>query len=139
MTMHNALCLIRVEDSGVTLGDRLRKAREANGWSLNDVADKTGWHFSTIAGWERGVRNPSPDKLAILAKLYKVSADELLGLPSKELINKQSKRSLTPQEQLAEMGVEVWARGHALTQEDVDFIKAYLETKEQQRKGGARK
>lgn len=62
------------------LGDRLRQARETKGWSLVDVAAQTGWHFSTIAGWERGVRKPDPDKLATLARLYDVSADVLLGL-----------------------------------------------------------
>lgn len=60
--------------------------------SLGDVSKCTGWHFTTIAGWERGERQPSPDKLNALADIYKVSTDYLLGRtddpapPSKEKI-----------------------------------------------------
>jgi transcriptional regulator with XRE-family HTH domain len=63
----------------MTLGDRLKQAREANGWSLNDVAPRIKSHFTTISGWERNFRRPNPEKLKELARLYGVTVDWLLG------------------------------------------------------------
>lgn len=114
----------------MTLGDRLRQARETKGWSLVDVAAKTGWHFSTIAGWERGVRKPDPDKLATLARLYDVSADVLLGLT--EDPPPEHHRKLTPDEQLAEMGI--WMRGLGATEDDVRLIKELIERRQELQK-----
>jgi transcriptional regulator with XRE-family HTH domain len=59
-----------------TLGDRLRHAREAKGWSQLYVAKRTG-NFN-ISKYERGSRQPDADTLGMLAKLYEVSLDYLL-------------------------------------------------------------
>lgn len=60
------------------LGTRLRKARVNKGYSLSDVAEKTGWHFTTIAAYERGEKMPPAEKVKILAELYDTTADYLL-------------------------------------------------------------
>lgn len=60
------------------LGERLRAARLRKGYSLADVEKITGWHFTTIAAYERGEKMPPAEKLRILAKLYDTTADYLL-------------------------------------------------------------
>ncbi len=60
-----------------TLGDRLRQAREAKGWSQLYVAKRTG-NFN-ISKYERGSKQPDADTLGMLAKLYEVSLDYLVN------------------------------------------------------------
>lgn len=55
-----------------------RKAREAAGIRPERAATELGVSISTLFNWERGDTSPDADKLRCMAKLYKVSADELL-------------------------------------------------------------
>ena len=66
------------------LGKRLADAREAAKLSQQDVATeivtaKRGRR--TVNDWEAGRATPSLDDLRNLCRLYKISADRLLGLP----------------------------------------------------------
>lgn len=65
-----------------TLGDRLRKAREAAGLSqIRELADRSGIAGNSIGPWELGKRTPSP---ATLAQVVRVLAP-LLGAPEDAL------------------------------------------------------
>lgn len=68
-----------------TLATRLRAAREAINPSITQagVAKLIGRSPSALNLWEVGKNEPSASHLAELAKLYKVSADWLLGVDSK--------------------------------------------------------
>ena len=60
-------------------GEYLRKLREAQRWSLRQVAAKTGVSVSYITQIENGKRNaPGPEILKKLAPVYQVSVRELL-------------------------------------------------------------
>ena len=67
-------------------GKRLRDAREAAGLSRPDVAAHVVPGATrgrqTVYEWEAGIATPSVAQLAELCRLYRVSADVLLGLPT---------------------------------------------------------
>jgi DNA-binding transcriptional regulator YiaG len=55
------------------LGGRIRDARMKLGVSMRDFADTQGIHLSEISEWERGVRVPTPAKMAALAQALGVT------------------------------------------------------------------
>ncbi|HEX6262801.1 MAG TPA: helix-turn-helix domain-containing protein [Actinomycetota bacterium] len=62
-------------------GAALRRAREAVGLTLHEVAERSGGRFkpSTVAGYERGERSISLGRFAQLATVYDRPPDQLLG------------------------------------------------------------
>jgi transcriptional regulator with XRE-family HTH domain len=67
-----------LELAGKTLGERLREAREAKGWSQTYVSQITGIHNINISNYERDFREPDVQTLALLASVYEVSLDYLI-------------------------------------------------------------
>jgi len=61
------------------LGVRIRKAREARGWSQAELAERVQVAATTITRYESGERQPDPPTLRKIADLLDVSADFLLG------------------------------------------------------------
>mgnify|MGYP001943275663 FL=1 len=61
-------------------GVRLRILRKANGWTIDDMADRLNIGRSTYAGYETEHRKPSIETLSELAKIFNVSTDYILGL-----------------------------------------------------------
>jgi transcriptional regulator with XRE-family HTH domain len=59
-----------------TFGDRLRKAREAAGVSVEVIAERTGKSARAVRSWEADDRVPAGGELA-LAEIYA----ELTGVP----------------------------------------------------------
>ena len=62
-----------------TLGDRLRKARERKNLTQVQVKQRTGINNKTLSGYEKNVSEPDLETLKILANLYEVSVDWLIG------------------------------------------------------------
>lgn len=60
------------------LARNVRKARDAKGWSQEDLADASGLHRTYVSGVERAVRNPTIAIVAQLAKALGVTASDLL-------------------------------------------------------------
>ena len=60
------------------LGQRIRAAREARGWSQERLADEAGIDRSYMSGIERGVRNISVLKLSRLAQVLGTKSADLL-------------------------------------------------------------
>ena len=52
------------------LAERLKKLREANGYSLRDLAERIGSSANTIMRWERNESAPSQEFVVKLAELY---------------------------------------------------------------------
>ena len=52
------------------LAYRLKRLREANGYSLRDLAEKIGSSANTIMRWERNESTPSQDFVMKLADIY---------------------------------------------------------------------
>ena len=57
----------------------LRKARKKAGFSQIEVESLTGISHKSISNWEKCVSRPSIESTIILAKLYDVTVDELIG------------------------------------------------------------
>lgn len=65
-----------MKDIGLTL----RKARENKRYTQKRVMELTGIHRKSLSGYENNVAKPDLDTFAILAKLYNLSADEVLEI-----------------------------------------------------------
>lgn len=63
----------------MSLGKKLAELRTANNYSTRELADKIGVSQSSISLWESDSRRPDFNKLKLLANLYGVSVDYLLG------------------------------------------------------------
>lgn len=68
------------------VGERLRQARRARGWSLIDVEETTSGEFkaSVLGAYERGERSVSAARLWRLAQVYGVHVATLLPGVSRE-------------------------------------------------------
>jgi len=69
------------------LGARLRQLRKANGWTLANVAARTGLSVSFLSDIERGRTSPSLDTLEKLAGVYGLPMSQVLRVeeePSKD-------------------------------------------------------
>ena len=71
---------VRKEKSGVkkSLGEVLKQHREECKMTQEFVAESIGVSRQAVSKWENGTTDPSTSNLLALAKLYGVSAEELL-------------------------------------------------------------
>tara|TARA_R110002096_G_scaffold72174_5_gene172248 strand:- start:26648 stop:26911 length:264 start_codon:yes stop_codon:yes gene_type:complete len=70
-------------------GDRIRSLRTQENLSQEQLSHKTGFHRTYIGMIERGERNISLTNMAIFAKVFNLTVDELLKFENaKELLNK---------------------------------------------------
>ncbi len=63
------------------VGPRLRQVRELRGFTLTDLAARTGISKSTLSRLETGQRRPSLELLLPLAQTFRVPLDDLVGAP----------------------------------------------------------
>ena len=61
-----------------SLGETLKEYRTDNKMTQEFVAESIGVSRQAVSKWEQGVSDPSTTNLLALAKLYGVSAEELL-------------------------------------------------------------
>lgn len=61
------------------LGENIRRLRKLNNMSQDELAEKLNVTRQSISLWENGQTQPSLENIVALAKLFKVSTDELLG------------------------------------------------------------
>ena len=77
----------------IETANRLYELRKKNGYSQEELASKLGISRQAISKWERAEASPDTDNLVELAKLYKISLDELLNL-DKSFNNKEEIESV---------------------------------------------
>ena len=58
--------------------DKLSKQRKNNNMSQEQLVDKLGVSRQAVSKWESGASDPSTTNLMALAKLFGVSAEDLL-------------------------------------------------------------
>lgn len=63
----------------MTLGERLKYAREAKGWTQKETADKAGISFRTYYNWEHELVEPNLFGITCVADVLGVSLDWLTG------------------------------------------------------------
>lgn len=76
----------------MSLGVRLKKAREKSGYSQSEVAEKLNISRQAVSKWENGWTSPDIDNLILLSKLYETSTDALL-METPEMIGSGSNDS----------------------------------------------
>ena len=71
---------VREEKSSVkqSLGETLKKYRTERKMTQEFVAEQIGVSRQAVSKWENGTSDPSTSNLLALAKLYGISAEELL-------------------------------------------------------------
>ena len=62
----------------ISLGEALKKRRIENNMTQEFVAENLGVTRQSVSKWENGTTDPSTSNLLALAKLYNISAEELL-------------------------------------------------------------
>ena len=62
----------------MTLGEKIQALRTDIGLSQEDLAERLGVSRQAVSKWESGASDPSTSNLLALAKLYGVSAEDLL-------------------------------------------------------------
>lgn len=72
---------VRKEKSGVkkSLGKVLKQHREECNMTQEFVAEAIGVSRQAVSKWENGASDPSTSNLIALAKLFKISAEEILN------------------------------------------------------------
>ena len=60
------------------LADKITELRKRSGWSQEELAGRLGVSRQAVSKWESGASDPSTSNLLALAKLYGVSAEDLL-------------------------------------------------------------
>ena len=71
----------------VDFGNVLKKLRQQEGLTQQQLANKLGVTKSVISYYELQERYPSPDILTKLAQIFHVSTDYLLGIERGEVID----------------------------------------------------
>ena len=66
----------------MNLSEKIQLCRKRAGLSQEALAEKLNVSRQAVSKWETGAAEPSTTNLLALAKLYGVSADELLGRTS---------------------------------------------------------
>ena len=61
-------------------GERIRKLRQQAGLQQKELGEQLGLSNNAIGMMERGHRGTTIEKLALMAELFHVSADYLLGI-----------------------------------------------------------
>jgi transcriptional regulator with XRE-family HTH domain len=61
------------------VGANVKAAREAKGWSQEELADRARMHRTYISGIERGIRNPTITVLERVGKALEISPGSLLN------------------------------------------------------------
>ena len=61
------------------LGDKLKKLRETNNLSQQQLAEKLGMSPSGVGMWEQNRRQPDNEAIKKIAQLFGVTTDYLLG------------------------------------------------------------
>jgi transcriptional regulator with XRE-family HTH domain len=90
------------------LGEALREARMRKGWTLGQASELSGGRFrpTSIAGYERGERQVSLRRFAVLAGVYGVRADRLLAHVLERMRADSLVLDLTPEERRLEEKAE---------------------------------
>lgn len=74
--------------------------REERGWSLRDLADKTGWHHQTISNLELSKADLTWSKILVLADIFEVHPSEITEGP----VSAQTEREKKALELLRNLG-----------------------------------
>ncbi|KIL46197.1 helix-turn-helix domain-containing protein [Jeotgalibacillus campisalis] len=64
------------------IGDRIKRLRQNKGWSLRELESRSKINYSVLSRIESGKRPLSDSEIILLANLFEVSPNNLLGIAS---------------------------------------------------------
>lgn len=106
-----------------TFVSRLRQLRAERGWSQADCAAKLGIQRSSWANWEVGRAEPNMETLQLLASMFNVTLDYLLGRSdARHAMCDVSRTSLDA----LLYDRDLWCDGRVLTAEDKHIVLAVI-------------
>lgn len=79
----------------------IKDCRIASGMKQTDLAKLLNVGASTISNWETGYSSPDIESLKIMAKVFSVSIDELLGAEKAPTVKTDGERTLLDITQLS--------------------------------------
>ncbi|MCO6542514.1 MAG: helix-turn-helix transcriptional regulator [Lactobacillus sp.] len=99
---------------------RLRDLRIENHYTQENLAEIIGVSDRTIGTWERGTREPPIKTIRLLADLFNVSTDYLLG--------KNNIRSAYDSKKKIDLkdDVKITYKGQPVSNEDLEIIRRFL-------------
>lgn len=68
----------------LNIGDNIRRFRRQANMKQEQLADKLGVSYQSVSRWENGSTYPDMELLPVLAELFGVTTDALLGIPEIE-------------------------------------------------------
>ena len=71
----------------VDFGSKLKELRLQNGMTQQQLATKLGITKSVVSYYELSERYPSPETLILIAQIFRVSSDYLLGIDRMKTID----------------------------------------------------
>ncbi|MBD3757057.1 MULTISPECIES: helix-turn-helix domain-containing protein [Microbacterium] len=74
------------------VGPRLRAARQAKGWTLDDLAGRAGMSASTLSRLESGKRQASLELLVPLTRMLGIRIDDLVAPPPDPRVRRPAMR-----------------------------------------------
>lgn len=86
--------------------NRIGDLRREQGWNQRELGDKLGVGQTTVSAWETGKNEPDYKSIRVMAELFEVSADYLLGFNDDHI-----RRGLSP---------EAYAEKQRRTQQQLD-------------------
>lgn len=63
----------------LNLGENIRKYRKRLDWMQEQLADRLGVAYQSVSRWESGAGYPDMEHLPVLARLFSVTLDDLVG------------------------------------------------------------
>ena len=106
------------------IGDQIVSLRQAMGLSRNELAERTGIEYQTLAKYETNKRTPSAEVISHLAAFFQVSTDYLLGTSKKPpSILKPQPKDLRKVLNEAELHLD----GVPLTEDDKEKLRKAVE------------
>lgn len=73
----------------MTIGEKIAALRKQNNLTQEQLADKLGITAQAVSKWENSITSPDISLLKIIAQLFNITTDELLGAEVKEQELKQ--------------------------------------------------
>ena len=74
--------------------NKLLQLRKANNLSQEELAERLNISRQAVSKWERAESSPDTDNLIALAKLYRISLDELLEVDVKTFVSSEPSRKI---------------------------------------------
>ena len=70
--------------TSMTIGERIKRFRQLNDLTQKELGAKLGISSQAVSKWERGISTPDLSQIAPLTMLFRISADELLGITTND-------------------------------------------------------